>query len=332
MTAIAYGAADDAVAVVTGVGAIIGQGIVTSLRNAASRTRIVGVDRDPDGIGRFWCDDFVAKPACAEGSAEYRDFWGELLRRKEVGLVLPGIEPDVLFFSRNREIFETAGVRLALNEPALIELAQDKWHLNEELLRLGLPAIPSCLSRDWDDCIRRLGPPPLLLKPRRGSGARGIAVLRNEDDFVYWSRRSGDDFLVQRFVGRDDQEFTVGAFGLGDGSGLDPIIFRRRLSPAGSTQYAEVVPAHPHLEDTVRKLSSAFKPIGPTNYQFRMEGDVAYLLEINPRFSSSNSLRTAFGYNEAEMSLSFYLRGRRPRMPSIRQGRGWRYQQDYVVL
>lgn len=316
--------------VVTAVGAIIGQGIVSSLRKSALAVRIIGVDRDPNGIGRYWCDEFFAKPKCDENSDEYLEFWESLLARENVDLVLPGLELDVLFFSRNRAAFSEARSRIVLNEAGLIELAQDKWIFAEALKTHGFPVIPGCLTATWHECLAELGAPPLLLKPRQGNGSRGIAVLRDEDDFAYWSRKSKDEFLIQKFIGSDDQEFTVGAFGLGGGQALPPIIFRRKLSVAGNTQYAEVVD-HPVLTAAVEQLATIFKPIGPTNYQFRMAGDVPYLLEINPRFSSSTSLRAAFGYNEAALAVQFYLTGEEPAAPTITRGRGWRYYEDLVV-
>lgn len=315
--------------VVTAVGALIGQGIIRSLRLSGLAVRVIGVDRDPNGIGPYWCDAFFAKPAVDESSQAYLDFWTSLLDDEAVDIVLPGLELDVLFFSRNRQAFAGIGTRIVLNDPGVIELAQDKWDFGLELERLGLPAIPALLGAGWTECVRTLGL-PLLLKPRQGNGSRGIALLRDEDDFNYWSRKSRDAFLIQKFVGSDEQEFTVGAFGLGDGTALPPIIFRRKLSVAGNTQYAEVVD-NPVLAEAVTRLAAILKPVGPTNYQFRMDGETPYLLEINPRFSSSTSLRAAFGYNEAAMSVEYYLRGKRPPTPEIRAGRGWRYYEDLVA-
>lgn len=315
--------------VVTAVGALIGQGIIRSLRLSGLSVRVIGVDRDPNGIGPYWCDTFFAKPVVDESSDAYLDFWKGMLLDEAVDLVLPGLELDVLFFSRNREAFADLKTRIVLNDPGVIELAQDKWDFGLELERLGLPAIPALLGAGWTDCVRQLGL-PLLLKPRQGNGSRGIAVLRDEDDFNYWSHKSRDEFLIQKFIGSDEQEFTIGAFGFGDGTALPPIIFRRKLSVAGNTAYAEVV-EHPVLAEAVTRLAAIFKPVGPTNYQFRMDDETPYLLEINPRFSSSTSLRAAFGYNEAAMSVEYYLRGQRPLAPEIRSGRGWRYYEDLVV-
>ena len=74
------------------------------------------------------------------------------------------------------------------------------------------------------------------------------------------------------------------------------------------------------------------KPLGPTNFQYRVENDTAYLLEINPRVSSSTSLRTAFGYNEAEMAIDFFVEKHTEVNPIIKRGTAVRYISDYVEL
>jgi carbamoyl-phosphate synthase large subunit len=78
------------------------------------------------------------------------------------------------------------------------------------------------------------------------------------------------------------------------------------------------------------RLNGLFRPLGPTNYQFRKEHGVPYLLEINPRFSSTASIRAAFGYNEASMAVDFFLRRKTPDHPTIRCGWAARYTEDFI--
>ena len=72
------------------------------------------------------------------------------------------------------------------------------------------------------------------------------------------------------------------------------------------------------------------KPEGPVNFQFRFENGEYYLLEINPRISSSTSIRTAFGYNEAEMCMEWYLEHNAPANRNIKQGMALRYIDEWV--
>jgi len=316
--------------VVTGVGAIIGQGIVKSLRQCRRRVRVIGIDRNPHSMGPHLCDTFYAKPVCDESSPDYLVFWQEILGREKVDLVLPGLEVDLFFLNAHRQSLNATGATLGLNKPGLIELARDKWLLGLELPKAGLAPIPTILSHDWCECVDKLGLPPFLLKPRQGNGSRGIVRLYDETDFRYWVNKSDGNFMIQKIIGNDEEEYTVGVFGFGNGNTVPPIIFRRRLSPAGNTQYAEVV-EDTSIEQATRKLSTYFKPLGPTNYQFRKENGVPYLLEINPRLSSSSSLRAGFGYNEAEMALDYYLDGIKPEMPKVTKGRAWRFSEDFFL-
>lgn len=315
---------------VTAVGAIIGQGIVSSLRRSERPLYIIGIDRNADGIGRYFCDRFVAKPTYDEESAEYLEFWQQLATEEEIDLILPGLESDVVFFNKNRSMFNTTKTKVALNDPQLIELAEDKWDMGSALLAHNLHAIPSTLETGFDACIEALGSLPMILKPRRGNGSRGITVIRDKMDFDYAVHKCADDFMLQKYIGNDEQEYTVGMFGFGDGTGLPPITFRRKLSLAGNTQYAEVVELD-WISHAVAAISAIFKPLGPTNFQFRAVGEIPYLLEINPRFSSSTSLRAAFGYNESVMALDFYVTNIRPPIPHVLKGRGWRYSEDLVA-
>jgi carbamoyl-phosphate synthase large subunit len=315
---------------VTGVGAIIGQGIMRSLRASKKNLFIIGIDRNAESPGTYLCDRFEQRPKLAEDSPEYLDWWRHLVTQHRVALVLPGLELDVQFLSQHREQLEHAGVTLGLNTSELIELSSDKWRFGERLATIPYPVIPSLRPSTWAEAIAGLGAPPLLLKPLNGNGSRGIQILEDEQDFIYWGAKLTAPWMLQRLVGTPDQEFTVGVFGLGNGRYIGPIMFRRRLSAAGNTQQAEVVERLELLESAVETLCSHFTPIGPTNFQFRIDGQTPYLLEINPRFSSSNSIRTAFGFNEAEMAIDFCLYGQTPAIPNLRKGIAWRYSEDFV--
>ncbi|CAB3724811.1 hypothetical protein LMG1873_04262 [Achromobacter piechaudii] len=316
---------------VTGVGAIIGQGIIKSLRQSKYRVRIIGVDRNDNSPGPHLCDAFEKKPDAPEGSQQYLDYWARIVRAHNIHLILPGLEIDMAFFSRHRDFFSGLNVRLAVNSASLVDVTADKWNFGLALNAMGYPAIPSARPASWTEAVNTLGAAPLLLKPLHGNGSRGIVLLEDETDFNYWRGKSGSPWMLQRIVGTADEEYTVGVFGLGEGRHVGPLTFRRRLSAAGNTLVAEVVRDHAVIDKATDLLCRHFCPLGPTNFQFRVEGERAYLLEINPRFSSSNSLRTAFGFNEAEMAIDYFLLGVEPAEPCIRAGKAWRYTEDFVT-
>ena len=122
----------------------------------------------------------------------------------------------------------------------------------------------------------------------------------------------------------------MAAFGDGTGDGCASITLQRRLSAEGSTVKAWTR-QFDSLDQTIARLCARFKPIGPTNLQFRKLGDKWKLLEVNPRISSATSIRNAFGYNEAAMAVDFFLHGKVPSQPSLRSGFACRFIEDHVV-
>ncbi len=310
---------------VTGVGAIIGYGILRALRAARPDIRLVAADIYPDAVGQAWADHFERAPLTS--SAGYTDWLRGMIARHGVDLVIPGIEQDSHFLSDHRDDF--ADVRLALNDQHLVEISKDKLTMHEALeARADEANIESLTAGTYEALRSRLGV-PFLLKPRRSYASKGIVIVKAASDFEPHADRLGSALIAQPLVGDDDEEYTVGAFGDGSGQLLAQIAMRRRLSAQGSTDKAWVI-KDPGLDGVVDRLFSLFKPIGPTNLQFRKTSAGWKLLEINPRISSSTSLRAAFGYNEAAMCVAFYLEGATITQPVIRQGSAVRYIEDWV--
>lgn len=313
---------------ITGVGAIIGYGLLRSIRAAKLDIRLIGSDIYLDAVGQNWCDEFEQAPLTA--SPDYLEWLCGVVDKHQVDLLIPGIEQDVHRLSDMRLELSRLNCKVVLNNSQLIDLSRDKWEMDQALLGLKEPArIPSYLYGDYPGLVKTLGL-PFILKPRRSYASKGLIKVRSETDFMPHADRLGEHMMAQPLIGSDEEEFTVGVFGDGNGQVCASITMRRHLAPDGSTARAWIRNER-SLDDTVARLCSAFKPIGPTNLQFRRDGLEWKLLEINPRISSTNSIRSAFGYNEAIMSIDFFLNGQLPVQPKIRSGFAVRFIEECVI-
>ena len=313
---------------VTGVGAIIGYGVLRSLRAARPEVRLIGSDIYPDAVGQAWCDVFEQAPYTA--SPHYLDWLREIVEKYRVDLLIPGIEQDVHRFSDGRDRIGGFGCRVVLNTASLIDLSRDKWDMHQELAAQGdASRIPSYLSGDYDTLAEQLGV-PFILKPRRSYASKGLVRVRCRDDFEAHRARLGEFLMAQPMVGTDDEEYTVAVFGDGRGNICASIALQRRLAQDGATAKAWVRNIE-SLDNVVSRLCAHFQPVGPTNLQFRRDGEGWKLLEINPRVSSTTSIRSAFGYNEAAMSMAYFLERKLPVQPAVRGGFAARFIEDYVV-
>lgn len=313
---------------VTGVGAIIGYGIIKSLRASKYDCNIIGMDIYADAVGQAWCDSFVQAIPAADPN--YVPFVLKVMEEHQIDLIMFGTEQEINRLSSAEEEMGAQYKKLVLNRKEIIALSDDKWATYQMLRQNDLPTIPSMIEGSYDAITQALGT-PFLLKPRKSYAGKGMVVIHDESEFQYRrSRLPQEQFMVQKLIGDDEHEYTAATFGFGDGTCLDkPIVFSRKLSQEGATAKARSIEV-PEIEEQIKILTGILKPIGPTNYQFRKEGEQYLLLEVNPRISSSTSIRTAFGYNEAEMCITWYLHGNRPEQPEIHTGEARRYIADWV--
>ena len=169
-----------------------------------------------------------------------------------------------------------------------------------------------------------------LLKPRQGFGSRGIEIIGDHASFLKYKNDIGERLMAQQIVGNINEEYTTSAFCDGKGGYYCYMTLRRRLSKDGFTDKAEVVQLN-EIQNALESLCNFFKPLGPTNFQFRMHDGGLKLLEINPRISSSTSIRTAFGYNESAMSIDYFMDQIVPAQPIIKAGKAVRYVEDFIT-
>jgi carbamoyl-phosphate synthase large subunit len=312
---------------VTGVGAIIGYGIVRALRRGTYRSTIIGVDANKDAVGQHWCDHF--RQGLKAEDKDFPSFLTATCRDYKIDLVIPGIEQDLHRISPERHRYEAGEAKIVLNTHDLIAISQDKWRTHAFFSDKGVPQIKTFIDGEYGALRAELGS-PFLVKPRRSYSSKGIFLIETEEDYAYWKHKLADDFMVQERVGDEESEFTVAIFGLGDGSYSDILVFKRKLC-FGGTFHAVVYSDH-ELESYIARLCALTRPVGPTNVQVMKHKGEYLLLEINPRISASTSLRAAFGFNEPEMCIEYFLMGNCPNKSNARNGKAVRYIEDIVYF
>ncbi len=308
---------------VSGASGIIGYGILKSLRSSHPECRLIGTTVYERTAAQAFCDIFEKAPMTSHGG--YIPWLVDLIRKYEVSVVIPGIEVDVIAWSEHRAAIEQSGALVLLNNPELISLCADKWLFYQRLMEANSQyAIPSSLTLN-----ERLQKFPLLLKPRKGSGSKGIKIIENREGLAEYPDHLGSDFMIQPVIGTAEEEYTTSAFFDRDSRLCAHMTLKRKLSGTGFTESAETAELD-HIDTALSDLGEIFNPVGPTNFQFRLDKGQLKLLEINPRISSATSIRMAFGYNESAMSIEFLLRNKIPTQPIVKRGWAVRYVEDFV--
>lgn len=312
---------------VSGASGVVGYGILKSLRNSGLNYRLIGTTIYDDSVAPAFCDVFELAPKTSD--ALYTDWLLGVIEKHKIDVIIPGIEADMIRWNQDRSTLEKSGVKLLLNNPGLIDLCTDKWKFYEALHAAHpVLAIESRLEESFEELSHAFGL-PFLLKPRRGFASKGIVRVDSEKVFDEHKKELGETLMAQPIVGSNEEEYTVSAFFDQDSYLCCYMGLKRQLSTEGFTEKASVAsPAG--IEPAIRSLAELLKPVGPTNFQFRVHEGQLKLLEINPRVSSATSIRMAFGYNESVMGVEYLVNGTKPDQPKIRNGYAVRYIEEKV--
>jgi len=314
---------------VSGASGIIGYGVLKSLRQNEGAYKLIGTSIYDDSVAPAFCDIFEQAPYTTD--AGYIDWLCSVVKKHNVDMIIPGINDDMIVWNEHREEItaKTGGVAILLNSPNLIDLCADKWDFYDKLRSMDSPyLIESRLSGTFIELKEAYGL-PFLLKPRRGFASRGIVIVESEGVFNEHKSDLGPVVIAQPIVGDKDTEYTVSAFFDQDSNLCCYMGLRRKLAKEGFTEKAEVA-LPTGAEAAITDFAAKIKPVGPTNFQFRLHNDELKLLEINPRISSATSIRAAFGYNESVMAVDFFLGGIVPAQPIVRRGYAVRYIEDHI--
>lgn len=312
---------------VTGAGALLGQGIIQSLlKSGLPGVQVIVADPSPLSAGLYWTEERHLLPKAAD--AGFIPALRRLIGSVRPDLIIPGTDVELMVLAQHRESLEAElGVKVLVSSPQVVEIADDKYKTFEFFRDNGFTPPASCLPGGEEALVAAVGF-PLIVKPRTGArsiGVRKVHSLAELQDAV----RNTDHPVIQECVGSDDVEYTAGVIHF-DGDCQASIVMRRDLRD-GNT-YRAYVDTNPVLNEQVRDFARRLKPHGPANFQFRVSDDKVRVFEINGRFSGTTPLRMHAGFNEVEMCVRYLLLGEPVRQPEVKPMTILRHWSETIVL
>lgn len=310
---------------VTGAGALLGQGIIRAVKHSTLRADVIAVDPSDQAVGLHWADRaHVILPAA---NPAFLDRFREVLAEEGPDVVLVGTDVELPIFARNRALLEgDFGCRIVVSEPEAIDIANDKWLTFRFLEKHDLPRPLTCLPGDEEQLLDQVGF-PLVVKPRVGARSVGVQLVRDRAELADAIARH-DGLVIQECVGTPEAEYTAGVVYF-DGQSPVSIVMRRDLRD-GNTYRAFVV-SDAGLNEYVRRVAAVFRPFGPVNFQFRLADEVPKIFEINCRFSGTTPMRARAGFNEVEIVIRYLLERAPLSQPAVAGVSFFRYWDDLLV-
>ncbi|MEN0061670.1 MAG: ATP-grasp domain-containing protein [Myxococcota bacterium] len=282
---------------VTGAGALLGQGILRALQASSLNVELIAVDPSPLAAGLYWVDRAHRVPMARDPA--YLDVLSEILGREEPDAVLIGTDVELEVLASHRHALEERfRTHIIVASPEVVAIADDKYQTASFLLSRGFAAPLSGLPGEEERILDAVGF-PLVVKPRVGARSVGLSIVHDRAELDR-AVSSLADPVIQEHVATADEEYTAGTLTF-NGVCHASIVMRRDLRD-GNTYRAFVEP-WPELNAQVSELATALGAYGPANFQFRLDGDTVKVFEINARFSGTTPLRHKAGFPEVEMVL-----------------------------
>jgi carbamoyl-phosphate synthase large subunit len=209
----------------------------------------------------------------------------EIIRAERVRLYVPTVTEELVTVSRLRGAVEALGARVFISGPFGVEIAEDKLKTARFLSERGLRAPVSFDERaPREEVLGSLGL-PLLVKPLKSRGGRGVVVYMTEDEF-YKEERAG--ILFQEFV--PGEEFDVNLFVEDDGTVSAAVSLRKTALKEGITGNAAGVERAGRADavELGKEAAGALELTGPLDIDIRLTEDGApVVLEINARLGGN---------------------------------------------
>src|SRR3989339_1386917 len=164
---------------ITGIGGDIGQGVVKCLKDYHIPLTVVGVDVCKFPATRDKVAVFRQVPLVSD-KGNYGMSIDELIAEEHPDLLLPLSEPEIEYFSSNRDRYASQ-VKLMVNNPEIIKTFMDKHETIKFYENVGVRVPKTFRATEFSG---QQIPYPIIVKSKRGCGAKGNRIIRNHDEFA----------------------------------------------------------------------------------------------------------------------------------------------------
>lgn len=243
----------------------------------ARHTTVVAVDPSPLAPAQYAATHRYAPPRIDDPG--YVPFLAELCGRHDVGAVIPLTDLDIEVLAQAR----ADGLLPSLTpSPEVARATYDKYETHLLLGRHGLPSPPTALPEG--DYLER-AEYPVMVKPRRGSGARSIHPARDAAQAAFFVDYVDEPVMVQRLM--DGPEFSMDCLGDLDGRCLNVIPRTMLESRGGESIKGEVIDDR-ELIELGRAVMEALVVRGPCTVQAFRDRELGLgITDVNTRFGGA---------------------------------------------
>jgi carbamoyl-phosphate synthase large subunit len=240
----------------------------------AQHVTVIAADPNPLAPAQYAAHHRYAPPRIDE--PDYVPALRELCERHGVTVVLPLTDLDLEVLAQARVARELPAL---VPDPEITRGTFDKYEAHLLLRRLGLPSPPTVLPGE------PVAGYPVMVKPRRGSGARSIHRADDAAAAAFFVEYVKEPTMIQRFMA--GPEFSIDTLGDPNGRCLNAIP-RTMIESRGGESIKGSVIADRELVDLGARVSEALRVRGPATIQVFRDPEIGLgITDVNTRFGGA---------------------------------------------
>ena len=315
---------------ITSVGSLVGQNILDSLHTNRKNLRVIATNSEADAAGNFRCDrTYLVSTAVNEES--YINNLVDIIEQEKPDLIIPGRDDDVVILAKLKNNLPEYKESFLPGSEKFSEIIDDKVKSYQFAQKYNLPFAPTIESAlenskiEAKQFVEKFGF-PLIAKPSKGNGSRGIWIITNHNQLDKIINEK--NYAIQPLFGQKENIELDTSFGVPfiwevpekslhavqvlitkDGK-IGPSIGFISVMVGGKCERLELCNDPEMLEIANKFAIHAVKEgwIGTFNIQFKHDKKYGFqAIEMNGRFSGGTSARYYLGFDEVGWILKEWL-------------------------
>lgn len=284
---------------ITGAGGAAAVSFLNAVRQSLDFTYFMG-DIDPFAAGLYLVEE-SRRLILPKGDDKF--FVDKLLSicfNNKIDVLLPTVDAELIAIAESIKLFEEIGVKVLLADEKTLRICLDKDVLIKKCEMFVSVPMSEVLDNNFDDSDWEY---PLFVKPRAGSGSRGIMKIHSKIELS--QQKHDGSLLVQEYL--DGAEFSVDVIADKNGKFLAAVP-RERLKIDSGIAVASKTLKNSNLVNQAQIVANLIGLKYTANIQFKLnrKGEQC-LLEVNPRFPGTMPLTVESGVNMPLISLKDIL-------------------------
>lgn len=279
-----------------GIGGNVASAIARCIKKNDLDVFLIGYDMDVYSYGKMYVDEFIVAPPMKEEN-KYIAFLNNMCEKHAVTHIWPVSEDEIKILQKYRRHFEDKSVQLMMNSDEVLQIGFSKWktHVFLKGISLDKASSPETGLANLDYIPIDY---PIVLKKDFGNGSHGLMIANNKEEYIKCVQKY-NDMVYQKYVGNDEEEYTMPIFAYRDIIRSCPL--KRKLGLDGMSVRVETVNDSEFqiLNAVAIKIATVMKLSGCIDVQLRKENGLFYIIEINTRISSSVGFRALLGFEDA---------------------------------